>query len=1021
MSTDAWPDVWTSAVDTAAATTAGLSPSSFEGMSVPPDAVTGPGFHPDASTDAGISSDGPVTHPALDGDPEATRVGGAAVSRPILDDSPGPLSPGQPFGPRYHIVRLLGIGGMGAVYQAWDAELGVIVALKVIRPEFAQDPKAAAMLERRFKQELLLARQVTHKNVVRIHELGEIDGIKFITMPFIEGEELATVIQRGEKLPIGRVLRIARGIASGLEAAHAAGVVHRDLKPANIMVDGSDEALIMDFGVARSTGGTRPGAVEAAALFQPAAWTTDRTMAGAVVGTIEYMAPEQARAQPVDQRADIYAFGLIVYDMLLGRPRVHSSDTALAELSSRMQAAPPPVRSIDATIAEPLDRLVTRCIQPDAAARYQTTPELVGALDRLDDRGYLRPVVRRVTRRLVALVAGVVLALLSLTWWFARGPAAPVQHDPVSVLIADFQNLSNDATFTGTLEPILKLALEGAGFISAYDRSGMRTLGVPPQEKLDDVAAREIAVKQGLGVVLSGSVERQGGGYRVSVKAIQPVTGDVITSVSGRASNKDQVLGVATTLATEVREALGDRTSDAAQRFAMDTLSATSLEVVPHYAAAMQALSNGKFEEARQSFSKAVALDPTFGIGYHGLAVASRNLGKHQDAEKYAQEAVRHLDSMTERERYRTRGFFYSITNDYQACVTEYGELVARYAADVAAQNQLAYCSSQLRNMPVAIEGMRRAAQILPNRSLYRLNLSLYAAYGSDFETSEREARATLDLNDPWGLQGLAFAQTGLGQLSQAAATYEMMGKAADLGPSYTASGLGDLAIYEGRFSDAVRILEAGVATDLADKNPDRAAAKFLALAYTWLQRQQNRPAIAAAEKALANSKVLHIRFLAARIFVEAGETAKGRALAAELGSELQAAAQAYAKIVEGAAALKTRDARQAVKSLTEANALLDTWIGRLDLGRAYLEAGAFTQADSEFDRCIKRRGEALSLFLDEEPTYGYLPSVYYYQGRVREGLKSAGFAESYRTYLSIREKAGEDPLLPDVRRRITQ
>ena len=112
------------------------------------------------------------------------------------DDSPaGPLSPGQPFGPRYHIIRLLGIGGMGAVYQAWDAELGVAVAIKVIRPEVAADPAAAAMLERRFKQELLLARQVTHKNVVRIHDLGEIDGIKYITMPYIEGEDLATILR----------------------------------------------------------------------------------------------------------------------------------------------------------------------------------------------------------------------------------------------------------------------------------------------------------------------------------------------------------------------------------------------------------------------------------------------------------------------------------------------------------------------------------------------------------------------------------------------------------------------------------------------------------------------------------------------------------------------------------------------------------------------------------------------------------------------------------------------------------
>jgi tetratricopeptide (TPR) repeat protein len=154
-------------------------------------------------------------------------------------------------------------------------------------------------------------------------------------------------------------------------------------------------------------------------------------------------------------------------------------------------------------------------------------------------------------------------------------------------------------------------------------------------------------------------------------------------------------------------------------------------------------------------------------------------------------------------------------------------------------------------------------------------------------------------------------------------------------------------------------------------------------------------------------------------VFVEAGAAAKAQSLSSGLAVEILTEPQAYAKILDGEAALKNGDARQAIKSLTEANALLDTWIGHFDLGRAYLEAGAYTQADSEFDRCIKRRGEALALFLDEEPTYGLFPPVYYYQGRAREGLNNAGFAESYRAYLNIRGKSTEDPLLPLIRKRI--
>jgi tetratricopeptide (TPR) repeat protein len=161
------------------------------------------------------------------------------------------------------------------------------------------------------------------------------------------------------------------------------------------------------------------------------------------------------------------------------------------------------------------------------------------------------------------------------------------------------------------------------------------------------------------------------------------------------------------------------------------------------------------------------------------------------------------------------------------------------------------------------------------------------------------------------------------------------------------------------------------------------------------------------------------IRFLAARVFVEAGETGRATPLMASLASELQAEPQAYAKILEGEAALQRGDHREAIKALTDANGLLDTWLGHFDLGRAYLGAGAFPQADSEFDRCLKRRGEAVSLFLDEEPTYAFFAPVYYYQGRVRESLNSERYTESYRLYLDIRGASTEDPLVPDVRRRV--
>ena len=936
----------------------------------------------------------------------------------------GPLAVGQAFGLRYHIIRLLGIGGMGAVYQAWDAELAVAVAIKVIRPEVMADPTTGAEIEKRFKRELLLARQVTHKNVVRIHDLGEISGIKYITMPYVEGADLSTILRTEGRLPPERVLRIARSVVSGLVEAHKADVVHRDLKPANIMIDAGDEAMIMDFGIARSTGapvaGPMPGNTTIVGDLRRAAATPDATVLGAVIGTVEYMAPEQAKGQPVDQRADVYALGLIIYDMLTGRPRAQHMGSAVAELQGRMTQAPPPAKSFVPTIPAALDGMVSRCLEPDPAKRFQTSQELAEALARLDDRGNPVRIKRVVGLRLFAAVLTVVVVGGGTTWWFTRGPALEVQHDPVSVLIADFQNTSADATFDRTLEPILKIALEGAGFISAFDRSGVSNLGVRPPEKLDEAAAREIAIKQGLPVVVAGAIERQGGGYGVSLRAMQAVTGQEIANVRDRAATKDKVLPVATKLATAVREALGDASasSDSAI-FAMDTLSATSLEVVRHYAAGTEALSGGRFEDALHSFNEAVKLDANFGIGYQGMALASRNLGRTADAEKYINEALKHVDRMTERERYRARGFFYRNTLDWEKCVQEYGELIKKYAADVAAHNQRALCSTHLRELKTARDEMREVVAIVPKGAIFRVNLGLYAAYAGDFQTGEQEGRTAIDLGSAWGWQVLALAQTGLGKLTDAEASYKRLGEAPEAGASYGAAGLGDLAIYEGRYQDAVKILQGAAAADLASKDTDRAAARFAALAYAQISRKQPALAAAAAEKALENSKGAQTRFLAARVLVEAGQTAKALALAESLSAELQAEPQAYGKIVEGELALKKGDSRQAIKLFTEANALLDTWVGRFDLGRAYLAAEAYIDADSEFDRCISRRGEALSLFLDEEPTYAFFPLVYYYQGRVREGLKTAGYVESYRNYLGIREKAGEDPLLPDVRRRL--
>jgi eukaryotic-like serine/threonine-protein kinase len=945
-------------------------------------------------------------------------------SRPpsLAGGDAGPLAVGQAFGARYLVIKVLGLGGMGAVYQAWDAELGQAVALKLIRPETTSDPAAAREMERRFKQELVLARQVTHKNVVRIHDLGEINGIKYITMPYLDGSDLSTILKKEGKLPVPRALRIVRDVAAGLQAAHEAGIVHRDLKPANIMLVG-DQAIIMDFGIARAANQQPHVPAPGLALnhFATAAVAVlEATMAGAVLGTVAYMAPEQAKGEHVDQRADLYALGLIFSDMLLGRRRM-SDGSAVDELNRRIEQAPSPVRTVDPAISEAVERIISRCLEPDPAARFQTSTELVTELDRLDENGEPIPIRRVVGMRLMAAVVALLLGLAGGLWWYQRQfiPVAP--HDPVSVVIADFKNGTGDTVFNGTLEPMLRRALEDAAFITAYDRGRINGLGVQPPERLDEIAAREIAVKQGVGVVVSGSLEPQRSGYRISVKAIQSVTGDVISSAYDDAASKNQVLEVATRLVARVRSALGDKTSESAQLFAMRSISTSSLEVVNVYAAGVEAQARGNFEDARQRLLKTVELDPTFALGYHGLAVMSQNLLRPDDAKKYIGQALRYLDGLTDREKYTTRGFYFRLMGDNQQCVREYGELLARYPADVAAHNQRAICLKNLRRIREAIGELRQAVQVLPKYVAFRTNLALYSNFGGDFDGAEREVES---IAQPSRSVLLAQAQSllGRGRLQEATEAYEKLARTDVRGASLSPSGLGDLLLYQGRYSDAIRVFEQGAESDLAAKNLDRAAIKFTSIGYAHLMTGQagRARAIAAAERALMYSRSPHVLFPAAQVLVEAGALNRVPALAAEISSspDVWGGTPAHGKIIEGEAALKSGDFQQAIKLLTDANSILDTWIGHFDLGRAYLKANAFVQADAEFDRCIARRGEALSL-MDEDPTYGHFPIVYYYQGQVRQQLNTAGFADSFREYLKVRGASGDDPLLPEVRRLI--
>jgi eukaryotic-like serine/threonine-protein kinase len=924
---------------------------------------------------------------------------------------------------RYEILEMLGQGGMGAVYKARDTELERLVALKLIRPELASNPE----ILRRFKQELILTREITHRNVIRIFDLGQAKGIKFITMEFVEGRDLRAVLRERKKIPLDETVQIIAQVCRALESAHAAGVVHRDLKPQNIMLDRKDRVYVMDFGIAHSL--ETPG----------------MTQTGALMGTPEYMSPEQAKGMKVDARSDLFSCGIIFYEILTGISP-YQADTAIATLLKRTQERPQPPLDVDPAIPKAISDVVMKCLEINRDDRYSSAREI------LEDLGQEMPTSARTIaptllpavaapvpaevplfqRRRIWIIggaAGLLLVLIGVASYtipgrILRGPAAP--QSPIKVLVADFSNHTGDPVFDGTLEPMFNVALEGASFINAYNRGSARKLAqkLPnPTEKLDEQPARLVALSQGISTVITGEISRRGNTYAVSALALDAATGNVVAKADATAASKDEVLGTVPKLVAPIRKALGDATPEAAQlERAGGAFTAASLEVVHQYGEAMEQQFGGKSEEALKSFAKAAELDPSFARAYSGMASSSIKLDRQADAAKYMNLAMQHVDHMTDRERYRVRGLYYAASGNWQKCAEEYSALVKSYPGDNIGHNNLAVCLSELRDLPRAVEETRHDVEANPNESAYT-NLSVFTSFTGDFQNGESEAREIRQRypSSENGYLALAFAQLGQGQLTEAADTYSQLAKLGEHGVSTSAWGLADLAVYQGRFADSVRILEQGAAADLAAKNKDSAADKFAALAYTQLWMQRSGQASAAVEKALANSQEVKIRFLAGRIFAETGQRDKAQQLATGLAAEVQTEAQADAKMIEAALALKRKDTQQAIKALTDANTLLNTWLGHFELGRAYLEANAFAEADSEFDQCLRRRGEALSLFMDNLPTYGYLPPVYYYQGRVREGLKSAGFADSYRTYLGIRGQAGEDPLLSEIRRKLGQ
>jgi tetratricopeptide (TPR) repeat protein len=841
-------------------------------------------------------------------------------------------------------------------------------------------------------------------------------------MPFIEGETLAEVMRRSGRLPLARVINIARQVAQGLAAAHEKGVIHRDLKPENIMIErvvdepiaNSGDALIMDFGIARS--------VESGAT---------QTAAGSVIGTLEYMSPEQAHARKVDQRSDIYSFGLIVYDMLLGRQRMSGQDSAMAELLSRITTAPKPPREIDANVPEAVDQLVRKCLHPDPQARFATTQELVTALDHLTPDGHMRSDVHEVVveRKVwpvwqLAAAAVVIVTLAGVAGWLtstrsSADPGAVAAAEPVSVLIGDFENKTGDAVFDGVVEQALSLGIEGASFVNSYPRrDALRAAAaIKAGSTLDEQTARLVALRENLGMVIVGGIEPKGSGYHITIKGVGPgLDASVKYTLEEDAASKADVLQTVAVLAGKVRAALGDTTAPAAS----DAFTAANLEAAREFARGQELFAAGKFDAAIPAYLEALRHDQDFARAYAGAATAANNLGRREEARDFYEKALARIDRLTDREKFRIRGQYYLFSRNAPKAIEELTGLAQRYPSDATGLSNLANAHFQLRQFDKATEMGVRVASIYPGNVLRQNNVALYAMYAGSFEDANARGRKASELNKAYGLawisQGLSAA--ALGKYDEATAAYTQLATVNGW-KAPAAQGLADLALLRGRIGAAAAALEPLMTEKLP---PVQRARVQTTLASVRLAQGRTAEAIALATSAVQLSDDPTIRFEGGRILLAAGQPGRAKELAAELDKALSPETQALGLTLAGEIQLASRNARAAITAFQQALKLADAWQTRYLLGRAYLDGEAFAEAESEFDACIRRRGEATAVYLDDVPTWRMIAPAYYYHGVARAAIKNAsGAADAFRTFLAFKDGGDEQSsLVADARKRLT-